>query len=158
MNIIQVLEVTVNKFWNMFSPIFTELMSHVTKEMSVVNTINAHGQFSGSLCEVSVPDKYQFSTVGNWQYNRSLEECFTEELTTYEKNLLPYFLLDKIFNAMQQTKYILSQSEWRPFSFRCSNFSVRQLAAELSCISGQGKFSFNFDTTKLHNHNSNTMN
>jgi hypothetical protein len=49
----------------MFSPIFTELMSHVTKEMSVVNTINAHGQFSGSLCEVSVPDKYQFSTVGN---------------------------------------------------------------------------------------------
>ena len=47
----------------MFSLIFIELMSHITKEMPVFNTTNAHGKFSGSLCEVSVPDKYQCRTL-----------------------------------------------------------------------------------------------
>ena len=75
-----------------------------------------------------------------------------------QKNLLPYFLLDKIFNKMQKTKYTLSQSEWRPFSFRFSHFNVSQLAAVSNYISVQGKLAFNFDTAKLHNHDSNTLN
>jgi len=47
----------------MFSPIFLELTSHITKrvqkvnEKSVVNSINARGIRSGSSCQILVPNK-----------------------------------------------------------------------------------------------------
>ena len=51
----------------MFSPIFLELTSHITKRVqnvidkSIVNSINNHGKFSGSSCQVLVSDKKKIS-------------------------------------------------------------------------------------------------